>query len=248
MNPVILSDNRFADATPTATGTATGYDPANIADRRPYTLWVAPAVGTHDITVQASGAANAFAIAGHNLKTAGATVTLQSSDDGTTWTDRASVTPASDDPLLIAFASVTAAWGWRLHIVTTAAAAQIGVAMVGTRLEFPFPPEAPFVPERVTPVTEQTISKAGHLLGVVERYQKVAIDPAWKNLDRTWVEQTLRPWWDAVAARRLPFFWAYDLDAYPDLVHYVRHTGDWRAPISVGSLVDQVALKLEGVL
>jgi len=255
MNPVILSDNLLARGTLTSPqGTDPNAPVSMVVDGRPYTRVKFTDPGTWNtivVELPVAEACDTFALAGHNLTT-GDIINRYYSDDGTTWTGAGAHTmTGSEDPIIFTTGTSAAHKWWRLAINTAASGnttPEIGVAMIGTRLEFPAPPESPFVPEQITPVTEQTISKAGHLLGALERYQKVAINPTWKNLDRAWVENTLRPWWDAVAAKRLPFFWAFDLDAYPELVHYVRHTGGWQAPISVGGYVDQVALKLEGVL
>lgn len=103
MNPVILYDNRFLDGTPTATDMAAGYDVLNIRDNREFTSWKANGPGTKYLTVDCSIARNvdALAICKHNLATAAASVSVESSDGGGVWTERiAPFTPSSNQPCL----------------------------------------------------------------------------------------------------------------------------------------------------
>lgn len=103
MNPVVLADNRFLDGTPTATDTATDYSALNIRDLREFTSWKAASSGTKYLTVDCGSAvpADTLAIKKHNLGTASASVSVESSDNGSSWTERlAPFTPSNDKALM----------------------------------------------------------------------------------------------------------------------------------------------------
>jgi len=73
-NPKLLFDNRLADGVVTASSTATGFDPANVADMRPYTFWQ-PSVFLGNNTPYArlmvdcgaAASADSFALCSHDL-------------------------------------------------------------------------------------------------------------------------------------------------------------------------------------
>ena len=117
--PIILYDNRLTDGTPAATDTAAGYDILNILDLRTYTQWKAASSGTKYITIDCGSAksADCLAVIGHNLYTAGATVSVESSSDNATWTQRlAGFTPTSDKAFMKLFVSASARY-WRIKII-----------------------------------------------------------------------------------------------------------------------------------
>ena len=68
--PIILWDNLFNRSTPTATDTATGFDPLNLIDWRRHTLWKGASAGTKHLTVDLNKTLNGGAETG----------------DGTDWT------------------------------------------------------------------------------------------------------------------------------------------------------------------
>src|SRR3972149_307135 len=88
--PLILYDNRFADGTPTATDTASEYDVLNIIDWKDFTFWQAASVGTKYLTINCGSAkvASALAILGHNYYMGSATISVESSVNGSAWTAR----------------------------------------------------------------------------------------------------------------------------------------------------------------
>lgn len=248
MFPIILADNRFLDAAPTATGTATGFDVLHIRDLRPYTFWQAAAAGTNYLTVNCGSAkqADALGIISHNLATAAALVSLEISNDGANWSTRvAPFIPTSDRAFMKLFVPATAQY-WRIKIVTSAVAPSIAVAMIGQRLEFPFPPDAPYIPYSETTEEETSVTKAGHPLGTVIRFFGIEINPQFSRLDRDWVEQTWLPFHNLYARWRKFFFYAWDLDRYPEQVFFVRDTAKHETPLTVGMYVDRLKLQLKG--
>ena len=89
--------------------------------------WVAVDMGA-GVSVNGAG------IAAHNLGTVGATVAIQSSDNGSTWVTRETATPTDDGAIFFALPNLTARY-WRVYV--TGAVASIGVAFIGQRLTFP---------------------------------------------------------------------------------------------------------------
>lgn len=248
MFPLLLADNRFLDAAPTATGTAAGFDVLHIRDLRPYTFWQAAAAGTNYVTVDCLSAkpANCLALTGHNLGTAGATVTLESSPDNITWTSRFTFVPGDDRAKLFTITQIYAR-SWRLKIVTAAVAPRIAVLMVGVRLDFPFPADTPYVPCSETTEEETTVSKSGHALGTVVRYAGIEINPQFSHIPRAWLDDTWLPFHQSYARLRKYFFYAWDAERYPDQVYFVKSTGKFEAPLSTGRYVDRLKLQFKGV-
>ncbi len=252
MNPVILYDNRLNDGTPTATDTAADTDVLNLRDLRTYTWWQAASSGTKYLTIDCGSAkrADALGIIGHNLGTAAATVSVESSATGA-WAGEeverlAGFAPSDDRAILKLFTSASARY-WRIKIVTAAVAPKLAVCLLGERLTFPYPPEVPFVPFTEDVEEESSRSKAGHLLGTVIRYKPIRIAPRFAVLTRDWVFGEFQTFWDDHASERKPFFWAWDLDNMPALIFLVRHAGRFAPPLSRLAYVDSLALDLEGV-
>jgi hypothetical protein len=250
-NPVILSDNRFANGTPTATDTAAGYDVRNIVDLRDFTFWQAASAGTKYLTVNCGSAksADTLGLFGHNFFTASASVSLESSTNGSAWTQRvAPFTPVSDHAQLVKFPSASAQY-WRLKMVTASIAPRIAVPMVGTRLTFPFPPLPPHVPVQESVMAQVGRSTGAHVLGVAISYFPISISVKFQNPDRTWVYANWDPWWLAYGRYLNPFFWAWDLDTFPYDVRYLQLNESMvnQYPLSMLGTVDMLALEMEGV-
>jgi hypothetical protein len=251
MNPIILADNRFSDGTPTATDTATDYDVLNIRDLKSFTAWRGASSGTKYLTVDCATAhsADALGIFTHNLGTAAAAVSVESSSNGSSWTERlAAFTPTTDKAILKTFTTESARY-WRVKIVTGSVAAQIAVCLLGERIEFPFPMEAPFTPAGESIEADEAISKTGQLLGTVVRYKPVKINASWKFISRTWFESDFVPFWENWASNLAPFFWGWDLTAYPSAAQFVRVDGGYEfAPsVSILGYYDDFRFQMTGV-
>lgn len=251
--PIILYDNRFLDGPITATDTDadTIYDVNSIKDWRPYTWWKGAALGTKYITVNCGSAksADCLAIIGHNLFTSGATISVESSPDNADWTPRlAGFTVTTDKAFLKTFVSASAQY-WRIKIVTAAIAVQIAVALLGVKLQFEYPPDAPYVPYTETPVADVERSKDGQILGVSTYDPVLQIIAQFSNITRTWLDAYYIPFWQIHARLLKPFFFVWDLDTYPNDVFFVSidESMALETPFSVLSLVDAIVLKMRGV-
>lgn len=249
MNPIILADNRFLDGIPTATGVA-DTTPLNVRDLRTYTWLEFPAAGTNYLTVDCGTdrSADALGIIGHNLSTAAAAVSVECSPDNVVWTQcLAPFTPPSDRATLQIFATATARY-WRVKIVTATVAPRLAVAMVGSRITFPFPPDKGFVPIAENVETDSNDSKTGNPLGVVVRFFPLDITPVFSYPDRSFVDGVWRPFRDSYGRYRKFFFWAWDLAVYPQHVFYVYDAGKFDPPVSRLAYYDRLAITLKGVM
>lgn len=253
MYPIILYDNRFADATPVAS--ATDADPefaaAHIADLRTHTFWQADAAGTFYLSVDcgAAAAADALGIVRHNLGSAGATVSVESSATGA-WggeeTERLEgFSPSDDEAILKLLTSATDRY-WRIKIVSPTIAPYLAVAMLGERLQFSFPPDTPYIPYTETPQEDSARSGTGQMLGSQVTYQLLQISPSFSQVERSWVLGDYQTFWEAHSKLRQQFFYAWDLDVFPAHVFFVRDKAPWRTPLSALPYVDRIALDLEG--
>jgi hypothetical protein len=252
MMPVILYDNRFADAVPTATDTASGSDVRLACDLRAYTAWQAASVGAKYITVDCAAAqdADALAMIGHNCATGEIDVSVESSADGANWTQRlAPARPATNRAFLLPFTRATARY-WRVKLAAGLLAPTIGEVALGARMTFPQPPTPPYTPYTEEVQADSTVGKAGHILGSVIRYKRLSISARWTNLDRSWVLGTFLPFWDQYASDLNPFFWAWDLTYFPTHVYHVAidpARGRYATPMTLSMLVDSLALDMTGV-
>jgi hypothetical protein len=249
--PIILADNRFLNGTPTATDTATGYSVFNLRDLKSFTSWKAASSGTKYLTVDCGSAkaADTLGIFKHNLGTAAATVSVESSPDNSTWTNRLTgFVPGSDKAILKNFTTQTYRY-WRVKIVTASIAAQVAEVMLGSRITFPYPPETPFTPASLKIEAETTKSKTGQLLGMVVRFKPYTISARWSALSRSWVDATFRPFFEDYASELKPFFWAWDLDTFPSDVRFVTIDPEMsmETPVSILATYDSVSLEMIGV-
>lgn len=244
--PCLLYDNVFAatDATITSSpGDATGYPKENVADWRIGTVysWVSSAT-TSPAYLQAqkaSATCNFCVIGGHNLKTAGATITIQYGTDGTSWSDAATFAATDwvdEYPIPISFTSQTKEY-WRVNLAKGggfSAAPRISVLTLGQKLELPTtPPDMdPYAEE---PMTDWTENEAGAFLGANYRFRRKeftidAPEAGWtqadffqvsgRNFDRDFM----------VHARKKPFWFVYDVDTDSRLVFLCHINGAVSSP------------------
>jgi hypothetical protein len=250
MNPVILADNRFLDGTPTATDTEPGYDVLNIRDLKEFTFWKAASPGTKYLTVNCDAAigADSIGIYKHNLGSALAAISVESSSNGTDWTERlAQFSPSDDKAILRTFTGVLAQY-WRVKIVAVGISPQVAILLLGERITFPFPPETPYSPLVSMVEAEAPRSKEGIPLGAIVRFKPYTIRPRWNHVARAFVETYFLPFWNDYASNLSPFFWAWDLDVFPNDVRFPSVPADHNleTPVSVLAYYDSIALPMEG--
>lgn len=221
--PFLLYDNRLEDGTPTATDTETGYDVLNLIDWREYTFWQADTFGTKYITIDCGApvSADTLAVSGNNFYTASATISLESSADNATWTERlVGFTVTSDDVFAKTFTSASARY-WRLKIITAAVAARMAILCIGIRLDMERYPQMMFDPDQQSPIVDSERSKVGYLLGNVINYHERQISASFKNLTPAWISSTFYPAWVDHLSLLKPFFFAWDITNHATEVYLV---------------------------
>lgn len=249
--PIILYDNRFLDGTITATDTASGFSIMNIKDYRTYTFWKSASSGTKYITVDCLSAksADCLGIIGHNLGTANAVVSVESSPDNTNWTVRlAGFTPTSNKAILKLFTIASARY-WRVKIVTSTIQPQIAVIFLGNKLQFPYPPDVPYIPYIESVSVNKEVSKAGHIISSVIEFKSIEVNAKFSNLTRDFVINQFKPFWDNHASNFLPFFYAWDIDNFPEMVFYLTmsKSAKFQMPMTILQYIDSIELEMEGV-
>jgi hypothetical protein len=129
--PLVLFDNILLNGTVTATTEATNAEVENLLTDSTFDFWKPTTTsGTVSLSLGVSGTASALGIAGHDLGTQGATVTVK---QGTT--TLATVSPTDDSTIIILFAS-TSGTAFSVEITGATAAPYISNMILGVPLVF----------------------------------------------------------------------------------------------------------------
>lgn len=251
--PIIMFDNRLNDCTPSATSTAAGYDVLNLRDLRPYTAWKATGNATQYITLPMTGAkaADCLALYKHNLGTAGATVSVECSNDPFFAVDvivaLAGFIPINDKSIIKTFTQISKE-NWRLKLTGMSASPQIAILCIGNKLQFErFVAGPEFDPNEEEIKGRSVKDDDGQILGADIDHIKVTISPSWKYLTPAWVKDTFRPSWDDHISRLKPFFFAWDPGDHPDEVHFVRVSDGQKLRMPYDPVRRSLNLDLHGV-
>lgn len=255
-NPIILYDNRFEDGTLTPCSTKSGYDPLNIKDLRPYTFWKADNTTTpcyFKVNCGSAKKADCLGIIGHNFKTIGASISFGcSSDDfiGDTTICLSPFNPFNDKAILKTFNEQNKN-DWRLKIDGVVSAEPYsGVLMAGEKLELPYPPDTPYnlIDEGVETESHRS-RKKGVLLGSSVFYHPIEIKCRVSLLQRTWVMDTFKPFWDNHGSKMKPFFFAPDIGNFPDIIYWAKFkdSARFRVPLRISPYVEYLDLEMEAV-
>ena len=232
--------------------------PAGTAFVRLRQIWDAGSTGhgrMDDVLLYEASKVDSLGLRKHNLWSVNAAVSVEYSLDDTeviaSWTQaRAPFLPASDGNVLKYFTPILNARAWRIKIVTASIPPEIAIAVLGERLEIPYPPDDPFVM-----YDEGTDSKAPRSPGGAlqranvenkNRLLAVAVSPA----DRPFVLGAFKDWWRSHALERLPFFCEPFPDAIPGEVFWLRLRDNyrWRVPLHTLDIVNSIRLDMEGPL
>jgi hypothetical protein len=263
-NPEILYKNVFSDGTglPDATGTESGFDVLNLIDLKGYTYWSADGhVFPQYITVDygSSISADALGIFSHNLGTLGLSLSVEAADDDFDSSSGVSITealaafiPSDDKAILKTFSSVSARY-WRLKIDGALDSDDdnpfMAILMIGARITFPNPTRAPIRLRDERVIGESMRSKTGQHLGSVISYVEQKIEAKIPLSTLTWFDANFIPFWDNHASQSKPFFWAWDIDTFPTLVHWAKFRDRFRMrqPMTVGDYVNELLLQMEAI-
>jgi hypothetical protein len=243
--PKILYENRFNDATPAASTTASGYSVLNVVDWRPYTWWK-PTAGTSTITVDCGSAKSAdYALI---YAEAGVYQAYASTDNFVSSNVlQGTITLSATGLGWVAFTSVSYRY-WRILSITGTPA--VAIAAIGVALEVPAYFDEGFDPRGRTAVSQYNRSIDGHALGAVVDFQE------WKQTLRfplvngssgwTWIRNSFEPAWNAHLMVK-PFGLAWDPTGNATEVILLSSAGSFAAPHKAGGICD-LTLAVSGVM
>lgn len=237
--PKILYDNRFKDATPVASSTATGnYNVLNLRDWRAFTWWK-PATLPATVTVDCGSAKSAdyLWVWGHDLFTNGCTIELRGSTDNFGASDVLVITktPTSNKPFMVTVASASYRY-WRVRI-TGSTAPSLAIVAAGAALDIPEYIKAGFDPLGRTVKGQANRSAGGFPMGRVVMYEDWSEDLRFDLLTWTWVRASFLPAWSA-HIRSDPFGYAWDPDGHADELYLLAAKDQFRAAHRTGGWVD----------
>jgi hypothetical protein len=214
----------------TASSAATGYSAANAWDWLTTTYWSPTSNGVQTLTFQFSTAVSAdyFGMYRHNLGTVGASVKLQHSPNGSTWTDAfTAVSPDDNEIVLQTFTSASKTW-WRIRfdLGSSADSLFVGIVAFGPRLTTEYGMPAGFVVPRHSRSTQILNSKTegGQFAGrsIIARGARSTITI--RNATQAWARQQWEPF--VRHAELKPFFFSRNHTDYPEDAVYCWADGE----------------------
>ena len=164
-----------------------------------------------------------IAIAGHNLFSAGVTQIefSYSTNGGSTVNFIKSVTPTSDDPIMITFDPIENVDYVRFFIPNDGSTdREIAVVHAGRTLQMYQPIYGGHSPIKLSAKTTylNAMSETGNFLGRREKKEGIQSNFSWRFLDPTWYRERFQPFVNS--AKTKPFFIQWRPDKYPDEVVY----------------------------
>ena len=238
----VVPDNRYTNGAVIAyENLITSSDDTTPADGSPkavipntYERW-RPANGTSTerFNLLTNADVNFVAIGAHNLS--GQTITIQySTTDGGGLTTLTTVTPSSNEPILVTFDAVEVS---EIAInATWANDREIGYIATGQYLKMPYPIYGGHTPITLNPETEyqNNISESGQFLGRNIVRQGVSTDYSFRYLDPDFIRGDFNAFVDS--ARTKPFFMQWRPDLYSEEVAFGYTTGDVKVSNSGGGI------------
>ena len=159
------------------------------------------------------------------------------------WTDTATFTPTSNDPILMIFPSQTSL-GWGIHV---SAPAQVGVVSIGSRLTIPggvTPGYAPVWASREI-TRYPSVSMRGHFMGSKIESAGASLSANFMPVSHTFALDTMRGFRTHYNNGK-PFVWASSPTYFPEDVAYCwADKGDTLSPrILAGGDLCELSLKM----
>lgn len=195
------------------------------------------------VTVDCGSAKSAdYAVVyGHDLYTQGATLEIRGSTDNFGASDVlvATMTPTSNNPFLLQFASASYRY-WRVR-VTGATAPSLAIVSMGVGLDIPS-----FCVEGFDPIGRKlkgqyNRSVQGNPLGRVILYEEWAETLKFELVNETtgwtWVRNTFLPAWRA-HLRSKPFIFVWEPVSHSDELYLVASKDEFQTPHKVGQYID----------
>jgi len=251
-------NNLFADVTATITASAedAGFPVENLATwRETAEVWEASGANNYviDLEFATPKPASSVALVGHNLYTCGARFKVEGYDAIPSSAPAYHllmdyVTPASDF-CLSEFFTQASYTGYRITINNNGGAnfsPRIGIAFLGTYLEFEHSPDAPSDPDQQEDVGETERSGTGYALGSTLLYTKRHQTWTFGHLTPAWYKSDFLPFWSS--HRRKPFIFTWNPEGYPLEAYLLQFTKDILNAPYQDVLRRSLDLEMEGVL
>ena len=230
----------------TATSTASGSDVKNIYDMLETTMWKASSSANQTLSYDAGSgntrAANYIAMLGHNLKTAGASIYLEWSDDNSNWTEAWSDTPAADTVYLKEFAQTAVHRYWRLRITGASTAVYMTLCIWGLKTELDYA-TAGFDPHEQEAKANVSVSETGYLLGIHHKYIERSMTLKFEDADAD-LYAKVKEWWETNGLKN--FFVVWEGANSPDDVFLMRPDPKFSNPLKAGGLYRDITISLRG--
>lgn len=200
-----------------------GFDPVNAVDWRDFSTFRS-ASGTSHLEVQVAAAVTVDTVVIWPITgaPAGATIELDSSPDGTTWTNRGSMSVPVDGSIswadLTPFALTAGQW-LRFQIVASGTIDWRQLS-AGAKLAFPVGQWSGLNPPTLTQgvVLDNVISVNGSIIGRNQRRQEKTGTLALDHLQPTWVRSNWDPFVQAAVLHA--FWWRWDPTGHPTEVAF----------------------------
>lgn len=243
-NPFLAWSNLGASATLGGTTTLAGGQASKAFNGKTYNYWLPDvAATTARLSVQfASARTISFVgIAAHNLGTLGASVRVQRSTDGVSWTDAGAglLAPTDDGPLgwrMVTSGQDYAYWSLYITGLTASDPVAIGVAFFGDDMVIPQRFYSSFAPV-ITPTEvalQSNVSQGGNLVGthVVQRGSRLSTEIA--HLQASFIRGTDWKAFQTAFNEGAPAFFGWRPDTYPEDLHYLWRDGPVLQPQNMG--------------
>jgi hypothetical protein len=231
-----------------ATSTASGYDIENVLNRLEVLKWISALTTTQYITFDAGAGeavtADYIIIHGHNLNTAGATITLQYSDDNFSADTNDAFTgeaPTTDKTYLKEFTEVAERY-WRLKIENATVAPQISIMYWGETVELEYC-ENDFDPNATTDNAMMNKSQTGFILGIYNKYKERSFMLSWTEAEADLYDE-LKDLEDTIG--RQNFVIAWESDVHSSDVYLVYSEADFNNPYVRQAQYRNAKLQLKG--
>ncbi len=238
--------------TATNTDTSGDYDVGYIHNMLETNSWQASSATTPIYITCDAGAGNTrdadfLAIIGHNLSTAGATITLQYSATGA-WAGEeidafTAEAVAADTVYLKEFTAPGAKRYWRLKITgTLSGAPNLSICIWGEKTELDyatasFDPHAEFVRAKVN------LSQGGFVTGIHSSYSERELTLSFSQADQA-LYAKVRSWWEGSGLNN--FFLAWDTANNPSEVWLMRPNTNFFNPLTNGGALRNISVSLRG--
>ena len=218
------------------TSTSTGdYALANMTNNLEVNRWKASSSATQNFIYEGTTTKEAdyIAIAGHNLNTAGATLTLQASSSTAFAGEQSTLfieAPSNDRVFLKEFTSPgQGIKSWKIILSGQTTACHISICSLGTRTELDYitPPFDPYGQE----IKAQTnLTNGGYVTGIHTQYTERQMNIFLSN-KTTSIYNKVKTWWETHQLKN--FFVAWDITNDSTNIWLMRGDEKFNNPISV---------------